>query len=150
MNTQQLNGRLSQAQSMCKARGARLTRQRRQVLGVLLNSERPLGAYQILDALSQEQPGIAPPTVYRALEFLQQHGLIHKLESLHAYISCSHPDHTHPSQFLICTVCGDVIELEDPEIADSLDHAAAASGFEPIQDVVELKGHCAQCSGAES
>lgn len=150
MNPYQLNRSLQQAQSRCSAQGARLTLQRRQVLGILLSSDRPLGAYQILDALSEEQPGIAPPTVYRALEFLQQQGLIHKLETLHAYISCSHPDHTHHSQFLICTVCGDVTELEDAEIADSLDHAAAASGFEPTQDVVELKGHCAQCSGAES
>jgi Fur family zinc uptake transcriptional regulator len=150
MKTQQLNCKLRQAKSWCTAQGARLTLQRRQVLGILLNSDRPLGAYQILDALSKDQPRIAPPTVYRALEFLQQHGLIHKLETLHAYISCSHPDHTHHSQFLICTVCGDVTELEDAEIAGSLDHAAAASGFEPSQDVVELTGYCAQCSGAES
>lgn len=150
MNSRQLNCRLRQAQTLCTAQGARLTLQRRQVLGVLLNSDRPLGAYQILHALSKEQPGIAPPTVYRALEFLQQQGLIHKLETLHAYICCSHPEHAHHSQFLICTACGDVTELEDAEIADSLDHAAAASGFEPVQDVVELKGHCAQCSGRES
>lgn len=150
MNKHQLNSRLREAQSWCAKQGARLTLQRRQVLSILLNSDRPLGAYQILDTLSIEQPGVAPPTVYRALEFLQQQGLIHKLETLHAYISCSHPDHTHHSQFLICTICGDVTELENAGIVQSLDHAAAASGFEPSQDVVEMKGHCAQCTGAGS
>lgn len=124
--------------------------QRSQVLSILLSSDRPMGAYQILDAMRERQPRVAPPTVYRALDFLQQYGLIHKLETLHAYISCSHPDHAHHSQFLICTACGDVTELSDTEIAHSLDHAAAASGFEPNRDVVEMTGHCAQCSEAGS
>lgn len=147
MSVSQLKCRLRQAQAWCTTQGARLTLQRRQVLGILLSSERPMGAYQILDALSEEQPGVAPPTVYRALDFLQQYGLIHKLETLHAYISCRQPYHAHHCQFLICKMCGEVTELENAEIADSLDQAAAASGFEPVQDVVELTGHCAQCSG---
>lgn len=147
MNSSELGYRLLRAQAWCASQGARLTPQRRQVLRILLDSERPLGAYQILDALSEERPGVAPPTVYRALDFLREYGLIHRLETLHAYISCSHPYHNHHCQFLICTDCGEVTELENAEIADSLDHAAAASGFEPERDVVELTGHCAQCNG---
>jgi len=150
MNRCQLQQKLQQAQACCVEQGGRLTLQRRQVLSVLLDSDRPMGAYQILDALRDQHPTIAPPTVYRALDFLQQHGLIHKLETLHAYISCSHPDHAHHSQFLICTGCGDVLELEDAQVVHSLDHAATASGFKPNQDVVEVTGYCAQCSGAKT
>ncbi|MCB1869564.1 MAG: transcriptional repressor, partial [Gammaproteobacteria bacterium] len=87
----------------------------------------------------------APPTVYRALDFLLDQGLVHKLESLHAYIGCSHPDHPHASQFLICSECGDVSEIENSEIVNSLRQAQENSGFKAKRPVVELLGSCAQC-----
>jgi Fur family zinc uptake transcriptional regulator len=84
--------------------------------------------------------------VYRALEFLQEQGLVHKLETLHAYVGCSHPDHPHASQFLICSACGDVTEIADEAVSDSLGQAAAATGFRPSRGVVELTGTCAECA----
>ena len=143
---------LSEAESLCQRRGVRLTEQRRRVLAIVYRSPRPLGAYDILDAIRADVPRVAPPTVYRALDFLLGQGLIHKLETIHAYIGCENP--THPSvsirisQFLICKACGDVTELEDHAISESLRRAAAASAFSPAQGVVEVSGTCAQCAAA--
>jgi len=141
---------LRHAESLCRERGLRLTPRRRQVLQIVCNSPKPLGAYEILATLQAEQPGAAPPTVYRALEFLLAQGLIHRLETLHAFVGCEHPEHPHAGQFLICTRCGDVTELEDSQVASSLGRAAAASGFRPRHRVVEVTGTCAHCARGEA
>lgn len=133
------------AERLCRERGIRLTAQRRRVLELICRADRPLGAYDLLAALRREQPRAAPPTVYRALDFLLEQGLIHKLETLHAFVGCNHPDHPHASQFLICDRCGEVTELVDAAIADSLGEAAAATGFRPARPVVEVSGTCAAC-----
>jgi Fur family transcriptional regulator, zinc uptake regulator len=88
----------------------------------------------------------APPTIYRALDFLLEQGLVHKLESLHAYVGCAHPDHPHASQFLICDNCGEVTEVEDTSVAKSLKAASKAVGFRTKRPIVELLGTCAHCS----
>lgn len=136
---------LAEAAALCAERGVRLTAQRRRVLALVWQSDRPLGAYDILAAIRIEQPKAAPPTVYRALDFLLGQGLIHKLQSLHAYVGCAHPGEPHAGQFLICTACGEVTELEDDAVSRSLGRAAAASGFQPDQPMVELTGTCAEC-----
>lgn len=136
---------LAHVARLCAERGVRLTEQRRRVLALVWQSDKPLGAYDILAAIQAEQPRAAPPTVYRALDFLLAQGLIHKLQSLHAYVGCAHPGEPHASQFLICTRCGDVTELEDDRVNRSLGKAAAASGFQPDQPIVELTGTCAEC-----
>ncbi|MEY6432606.1 transcriptional repressor [Thioalkalicoccus limnaeus] len=137
---------LNQADALCRRRGARLTAQRRRVLAILGRTRRPLGAYAILDALrDQSARSTAPPTVYRALEFLLEHGLIHRIESLHAFIGCTHPEHPHAGQFLICRGCGLVEEKEDDRIQDSLGQTAQDSGFKSERPVVELIGLCADC-----
>ena len=140
---------LRQAERLCRSRGVRLTVQRRRVLAVVCRSERPLGAYDILAALRDELPRAAPPTVYRALDFLLAQGLVHKLETLHAYVGCTHPDHPHWGQFLICTACGEVRELTDTAVTASLKDVAAANGFRPARRVVELTGTCADCASAK-
>jgi Fur family zinc uptake transcriptional regulator len=145
--TASLADRLDRAEALCRRRGARLTAQRRQVLGIVLGAGRPVGAYEILEALRAEVPGAAPPTVYRALEFLMEQGLVHRLETLHAFVGCAHPDEPHASQFLICRACGAVRELEDPLVIRSVQAAAAASGFHSEHPVVEVTGCCARCSG---
>ena len=137
------------AEGLCRERGVRLTEQRRRVLRAVCAAERPVGAYDILEAIRAEVPRVAPPTVYRALEFLLEQGLVHKLETLHAYVSCDHPEHPHASQFLICTACGDVTEIADEAISDSLGQAAAATGFRPARGVVEVTGTCADCAGED-
>ena len=133
------------AERLCCERGVRLTHQRRRVLELICLADRPQGAYDILAAIQRQQPRAAPPTVYRALDFLLGQGFIHKLETLHAFVGCNHPDHPHASQFLICDECGEVTELEDDAITDSLVEAAEASGFKPTRRIVELTGTCAGC-----
>lgn len=140
-----LDDALMQASELCAERGVRLTEQRRRVLELVWRADRPLGAYDILAAIQAAQPKAAPPTVYRALDFLLGQGLIHKLQSLHAYVGCAHPGAPHAGQFLICTACGDVTELADAGVARSLGKAAAATGFEPDMPLVELTGTCSDC-----
>lgn len=138
---------LRQAEALCQARGVRLTARRRTVLRLLCESDKPLGAYELLERLRGLVENPTPPTVYRALEFLLAQGLAHRLESLHAYVGCTHPDHAHAGQFLICSACGGVSEVEDPAIARSLREAGRAAGFQTARPVVELLGTCARCAG---
>ena len=107
---------IDRAATLCAARGARLTDLRRDVLALVWEGHAPVGAYHILDALKRRHPGAAPPTVYRALEFLSEQGLIHRIESLNAYVGCDRPDQRHVSQFLICERCNATAELDDPAI----------------------------------
>jgi len=134
------------AERLCSERGVRLTEQRRTVLRLLCEADRPLGAYELLERLRALLRNPAPPTVYRALDFLLEQGLVHKLESLHAYVGCAHPDHPHVGQFLICSDCGEVSEVEDPAIARSLQAAEKAAGFCTERPVVELLGTCSHCA----
>jgi len=146
MDKATVNAVLKRAQQLCRERGVRMTEQRLAVLRLLCASDRPLGAYDLLEQLRGLVKNPAPPTVYRALDFLLEQGLVHKLESLHAYIGCTHPDHPHASQFLICSDCGEVNEVEDPAVTRSLDAAGEALGFHTQRPVVELLGTCAECA----
>ena len=137
---------LERAEALCRERGVRLTNIRKTVLQLLCVSDKPLSAYELLDRMRGVVKNPAPPTVYRALDFLLEQGLVHKLESLHAYVGCAHPDHPHASQFLICDDCGEFAEVEDPSVAKSLKAASGAIGFRTKRPVVELLGTCAQCT----
>ena len=145
----EVTARLALAERACAARGARLTANRRDVLGVILKAKAPVTAYVLLDRLKLSHPGAVPPTVYRALDFLMEQGFVHKVERLNAYVGCveeaSHP-HDHPVQFLICRDCGGVIEVEDDKIAEALDHAAKRTGFTPVHATVEVEGTCEDCA----
>jgi Fur family zinc uptake transcriptional regulator len=150
MDKKRLTSVLGHAEALCRQRGVRLTAQRKTVLRLVCESDKPLSAYEILDRMRATIKNPAPPTVYRALDFLLQQGLVHKLESLHAFVGCAHPDHPHASQFLICGDCGEVAEVEDPNVANSLMAAGRALGFRTKRPVVELLGACAQCVEKEA
>jgi Fur family zinc uptake transcriptional regulator len=145
---------LARAGSICAARGARLTELRREVLGLILDSESPTGAYELLDRLRATRVRAAPPTVYRALDFLLEHGLIHRVERLSAFVGCVAHTHAeddpataaHAAQFLICRVCGHVTELDDPELAHALADAARRLGFTVNTATIEAEGLCAACA----
>jgi Fur family transcriptional regulator, zinc uptake regulator len=140
---------LDHANTICEAKGARLTDLRRQVLGLILEAGSPTGAYDLLDRLRATRDGAAPPTIYRALEFLMDHGLIHKLESRSAYVGCvTHGDAEHAAQFLICRGCGKVTELDDHELTEALEHAARRLGFTVGKATIEAEGRCAACARA--
>ena len=145
MNNKDLTQVLNRAEELCAERGKQLTEQRKTVLRLLCASDKPISAYDLLDQLRGEIKNPTPPVVYRALDFLLEQGLAHKLESLHAYIGCTHSDHPHASQFLICDDCGEVAEVENSIVAESLETASQSIGFEPKQTVVEILGICAKC-----
>ena len=146
MNNREFTYVLERAEALCRERGVRLTNIRKTVLQLLCVADKPLGAYELLDRMRGVVKNPAPPTVYRALDFLLEQGLVHKIQSLHAYVGCMHPDHPHASQFLICDDCGEVAEVEDSSVAKSLKAAGKAIGFRTKRPVVELLGTCAQCT----
>lgn len=137
---------LARAGQLCGRRGARLTEIRRRVLELVWNSHRPVGAYDILEQLQRDGRSAAPPTVYRALEFLMEHGLVHRIESLNSFVGCPRPDKEHVSQFLICTDCRNVTEIADPAIGSAVSRSAAAAGFVVNRLTVEMQGLCPSCS----
>lgn len=137
---------LGAAAELCTKRGARLTTLRRRVLEIVWQSHKPLGAYGILEVLSADGRCAAPPTVYRALDFLVAHGLVHKLASLNAFVGCPAPGHAGTGQFLICRRCGVTAEVDDQEVEAAIDNTAAAHGFRPIGHMVEISGLCPNCA----
>jgi Fur family zinc uptake transcriptional regulator len=137
---------LRHAEGVCERRAQKFTPIRRRVLLALLSSHRPLGAYEVIDELAKSMPRPAPITVYRALDFLMENGLVHRIESRNAYLACAH-DHDAAAMvtFLICEVCGSVGEIPDASVAQDLNAAARATGFAPKLSVVEITGTCAHC-----
>lgn len=147
MNTSEY---LKQAEDVCYQRSARFTALRRRVLELVLEAGKPVGAYTILDMLKADDEEAnrkaAPPTVYRALDFLLQHGLVHRIVSHNTYIVCDHPGHQHAGLFLVCSQCGDVAELESHAVSHAVDDIAKKQGFLIQSESMELTGLCKQCS----
>ena len=147
---------LERAEALCQKRGVQLTPLRRDVLRLVLEADAPIGAYALLDQLKASRAKAAPPTVYRALDFLLEQGLIHRLERLNAFMGCNealeghHHDHAHdhPHQFLICRGCGATREISDHGVAEAISAAAAKAGFSAARSTVEIEGYCGKCGDA--
>lgn len=133
---------------LCKERGLRLTPLRENVLRLVANAVRPVKAYDLMDLLRDEKGPAAPPTVYRALDFLLENGFIHKLESINSFISCHQPHTPHSVPFLICNDCGYALEMEDEKATRILTQQAIALGFRPEAQTLEVHGRCAKCDVA--
>src|SRR5437899_987659 len=136
------------AEALCLERGQRLTPIRRKVLAAQLGSHKALGAYEIIDRLAPIGPRPAPITAYRALEFLRENGLVHRIESRNAFIACVH-NHAAGALvvFLICERCGAVGEASSTEVTTTLTSAARAADFTPKSPVIEVTGVCSHCRG---
>ena len=140
---------LNDAEALCSARGARLTDARKRVLELVWESHHPVGAYDVLSKLSQESGKTAPPTVYRALDFLLEQGLIHRIESLNAYVGCSHPSEEHSGVFLICNNCGCAAEVHDSAIDQAILKKTDSLGFKTDQRMLEVRGTCPDCHSTQ-
>jgi Fur family zinc uptake transcriptional regulator len=141
---------MADAEAHCTVRGAKLTPIRRQVLSALLSGHKPLGAYDIIERLAHEGARPAPITVYRALDFLLENGLVHRITSRNAFVACIHNHAASDSVlFLICEHCGEVGEAPSAPLQALLTTAAAKAGFTPRLPVIEITGLCANC-GAEA
>ncbi len=140
---------LADARSICRKQNARLTPTRERVLELIWQSHKPLGAYDVLAKLTAEGHNAAPPTVYRALDFLQQYGLVHRIASLNAFTGCAHAGEPHTGMFLICRACGNVLELMDPSVARAIETAANAETFRTETITLEVAGLCPGCQAGQ-
>ena len=136
---------LSRAEVRCAEEGERFTGLRRQVLELVWSEHKPAKAYDLLKKLSDLRSGVAPTTVYRTLDFLQERGLVHKIESLNAYVGCSQPNAEHSGHFLICEACSEIKEIENSKISAWLERAAQDEEFKIKTETVELSGLCTRC-----
>lgn len=136
---------LAEAEELVSMKGQKLTPIRRKVLHLLLESEEPAKAYDLLANLDGK--GAAkPPTIYRALDFLQEMGLAHKIESLNAYVACGHAKHEHSAVFLICQSCGGAEELHAVATSAALSKETSSAGFAIENAVIEARGICRKCA----
>ncbi|HEY4560051.1 MAG TPA: transcriptional repressor [Lysobacter sp.] len=141
---------VAEVERACEDRGLRLTPLRASALRLIADAGRPLKAYELLDRMKATHEGAAPPTVYRALDFLLENGFIHKLSSINAFVACHHPGgERHAVPFLICDACQSAIELEDLQVVKLLDDRATALGFRPRAQTLEVHGLCADCAAAD-
>jgi len=139
---------IARAERTCERRGSKLTGQRREILSSVAQSHSAVGAYDIIERMAEHGPRPAPITVYRALDFLLAHGLVHKIECRNAFVACSHSHEGQPAALLICETCGTVAELDAPEIFERIAQKAKAQKFSPARTVIEMSGTCGSCARA--
>ena len=133
---------LDRASERCKARGAQLTPIRRDVLGLLHDTENGLKAYDLLARIKALRTNATPPTVYRALDFLIEQGLVHKIERINQFVVCRHESHQLPGLFMVCRRCGKVSELHDPVLMASLVQRIDDTGHQLACHEVEISTIC--------
>jgi len=137
---------LETAQDLCESRGKRLTPIRRRVLEILLEQGRSVKAYELLELIRDDQAAAAPPTVYRALDFLVEEGLVHRLDAINAWAACHDAGGEPHDLLVVCTACGSVAELSDPALTQSLADKVAQAGFRLSGHETELRGLCRACN----
>ncbi|MCI2397816.1 Fur family transcriptional regulator [Aliiroseovarius subalbicans] len=138
---------IARAESICAEKGLRLTPVRRRTLEILLEGHRALGAYEVLERLGADGFGHQPPVAYRALDFLVEHGLAHRIRRLNAFTACTHPGDAHAPVFFICRACDAVAEAPGRAIRDVVEHGADALGFTIERMNIEALGLCPACKG---
>ncbi len=138
---------IRKVEEICIRKGLQFTPLRREVVTILADLGKPVGAYEIMDHLSKiKGRTIAPPTVYRTLDFLVENGFVVKIESRQAYIACDDPGHDHHGILLLCSNCGQSTEIDNVEVDKILFATASASHFHLLRQVVEIEGLCESCS----
>lgn len=147
VSDQVLEESLNTAHTLCEQRGRRLTPIRRKVLEILLREHRSVKAYELLEMIRAIQPGAAPPTVYRALDFLVDEGLVHRIDAINAWTACLDAAGQPHDILVICTRCGNVAELSNPALSRQLADCVAQAGFRLASSETELRAICGPCSG---
>ncbi len=141
---------LENADRLVRKTGLRLTPVRRRTLEILVEEHRAMGAYQILEKLAEAGFGSQPPVVYRALDFLVEHGLAHRIRRLNAFTACMHPGAAHAPTFFICKECDSVAEAPALGVSGALETAAAQIGFRVDRMNIEALGTCPNCVTGKS
>ena len=135
---------LASAEARCAQQGERMTAPRRRVLELLLQAGEAVKAYDLIARYGVDGVAAKPPTVYRALEFLERRGLAHRIASISAYVACSHGSDDHAAAFLICDCCGAAREIAAP-LGDGLRKAAEDAGYAIERTTIEAHGRCPAC-----
>lgn len=148
-SSEQVNHFLHQAEKLCAERKQRFTNLRKRVLELVCRYSQPVGAYVLLDDLRKEGRSAAPPTIYRALDFLQQQGLVHRLANNNTYLACAHPQTHHEALFLVCRSCGHTQEVHTQDLLESAKQHAVDFDFSVEHAAVEVTGLCSQCQQPE-
>lgn len=138
---------LAAAEAICQEKGSRLTEQRREVLVMIWQSPCPIKAYELLEKITKTKGKLQPPTVYRALDFLLDHRLIHRIDSLNAFTACHHPVARHDCFFLICKTCGTAKECCSTKLKAAISRVAKDHLFKPERITLEVSGVCESCRG---
>ncbi len=149
-SSRQVGRLIAQAEKICQQRQQRFTALRKQVLTLVCQASQPAGAYQLLDALKACGYSSAPPTVYRALDFLLAQGFVHRLASNNTYLACAHPDAAHQAVFLVCEQCGFTQEVHTEGISRAVSEQAGDYRFDVRQVAVEATGLCRTCRRGKS
>jgi len=137
---------LHTAEHLCAERGVRLTPIRRKVLELIWESHRAVKAYDLLDRIKPIEGTAKPATVYRALDFLLEQGLIHRVESLNAFIGCRCSEQKHEQLLLICNQCHEVEERTGSMVMEAVARELEQAGFTMHRKAIEIHGVCACCA----
>ena len=137
---------LKKAEIICNKKGVKLTKLRQKVLTLILKNHGYVKAYDLLNDLKKNDASAKPPTVYRSLDFLMEHGFIHKIQSLNAFVGCSHPDEHEDCYFLICKECKNIEECCSNTVKKVLTSTSGKNNFSPNQVTLEITGICQDCS----
>lgn len=140
---------LGEAERLCESRGVRFTSLRRKVLELIWSNHESVKAYDLLDALRAFDSSAKPTTVYRALDFLLEQGLVHRVESLNAFVGCRQPGGRHELLLLICDHCHRVDERAAPEFMAAARLEIRSAEFRPRRQSFEIHGLCADCAGLD-
>jgi len=144
-HNQCIQNAISTAERLCNKRGVQLTPIRHKILELIWTSHKAIKAYDLLDQIRPTNDAAKPSTVYRALDFLLEQGLIHRVESLNAFVGCRRSDTRHDQLLLICTACHNVEERSAPEVFRSLDDEMQDAAFTPQRKTIEIHGLCKNC-----
>ncbi|MFW6094262.1 MAG: Fur family transcriptional regulator [Pseudomonadota bacterium] len=136
---------LESAERLCRAKGLAFTELRRQVYALIAAEETPVRAYDLLDQLKKQRSNAAPVTVYRALDFLLEAGLVHRVDALHAYTACDAESTDHGGLLLVCNRCNAITEFENHPLEREIARTALNHEFHPADDLIEIRGLCGQC-----
>ena len=136
---------LAGAIAICEQKNVRFTKARQMIFELIVKAQVPVKAYDVLDSVKERDKSAKPPTVYRAIDFLMECGLIHKIHRLNAYVSCSHPSRHKECYFLICSKCNGLTECCSKEIDTVITDTAAKAGFSLRNVSMEMTGICQHC-----
>ncbi len=132
---------LRRADDLCRQNNLRLTPIRERVYRELVQSGGPVGAYDLVDRLSSDKKRLAPVTIYRALDFLRDAGLVHRLATQNSYVvSHGQPEPNAMKIMFVDKRTGETIEVHSMEVAEAIRKASEQAGFRSVSPFIEVEG----------